>query len=335
MEQISDVAWDRRTIHQLSRFVRSFPGIYFTFDFDHQWVSRERSFVDCDGRVSEATSRSSSRKRDFCFSRHLFLGNLCHVKIDEVRRYCEQFGPVLDLILNRDKEGNVNVRAMERSARERQKSLLGLSLFRFSHLSIVEGLDAVHEQTSSSDRRRGDLRQTSSVPCECLDPGTIGRDQSTAPDRCSQVRTTENSPVFPELRPNQKVRLFQRSDRLWSKRSSQFVRSARTVLGLRSGGLRASRSASFHRRERNLRHEKDPHRSRDRLDSNSFFPSWSATAAECLGRACRCRCAEEVRISPQRVRRVQVGQRERIAKSPRGIGTNERRLSRRHSDQTG
>ena len=44
----------------------------------------------------------------FC-SRHLFIGNLCNITIESLREYCEKYGPITDLSLNRDKEKNVNI----------------------------------------------------------------------------------------------------------------------------------------------------------------------------------------------------------------------------------
>ncbi|CAF1220240.1 unnamed protein product [Adineta steineri] len=39
--------------------------------------------------------------------RQLFIGNLCNVPIESLRPYCEKYGTILDLSLNRDKDNNV------------------------------------------------------------------------------------------------------------------------------------------------------------------------------------------------------------------------------------
>ena len=43
----------------------------------------------------------------FNFSRQVFIGNLCNVSNDVLRTYCESYGSLTELSLNRDKENNV------------------------------------------------------------------------------------------------------------------------------------------------------------------------------------------------------------------------------------
>ena len=45
----------------------------------------------------------------FSFSRQLFIGNLCQVTLESLRTYCEKYGPIIDLSINRDKDNNVNI----------------------------------------------------------------------------------------------------------------------------------------------------------------------------------------------------------------------------------
>lgn len=44
------------------------------------------------------------------FSCHVFLGNLCGIKSDQLREYCSQFGSLVDLNIHRDREQNVGKR---------------------------------------------------------------------------------------------------------------------------------------------------------------------------------------------------------------------------------
>ncbi|UJR20582.1 hypothetical protein I4U23_023707 [Adineta vaga] len=39
--------------------------------------------------------------------RHLFFGNLCHVSLESLRSYCEKYGSIIDLSINRDNESNI------------------------------------------------------------------------------------------------------------------------------------------------------------------------------------------------------------------------------------
>ncbi|CAF1244081.1 unnamed protein product [Rotaria magnacalcarata] len=39
--------------------------------------------------------------------RQLFLGNLCTVTVETLRTYCEKYGTIIDLTLNRDKDNNI------------------------------------------------------------------------------------------------------------------------------------------------------------------------------------------------------------------------------------
>jgi len=41
------------------------------------------------------------------FSRQLFVGNLCNITLESLREYCEKYGTISDLQLNRDKDKNV------------------------------------------------------------------------------------------------------------------------------------------------------------------------------------------------------------------------------------
>ena len=41
------------------------------------------------------------------FSRQVFIGNICNISIDKLRSYCETYGTITELTLNRDKENNV------------------------------------------------------------------------------------------------------------------------------------------------------------------------------------------------------------------------------------
>jgi hypothetical protein len=41
------------------------------------------------------------------FSRQVFIGNLCNISNDVLRSYCETYGPLTELSVNRDKENNV------------------------------------------------------------------------------------------------------------------------------------------------------------------------------------------------------------------------------------
>ncbi len=59
------------------------------------------------GRVS-LISKLKIQFFRFYFSRHLFIGNLCNVTIESLRLYCEKYGSINDLSLNRDKDNNVN-----------------------------------------------------------------------------------------------------------------------------------------------------------------------------------------------------------------------------------
>ena len=43
------------------------------------------------------------------FSRQVFIGNLCNISNEVLRAYCETYGPLTELSLNRDKENNVNI----------------------------------------------------------------------------------------------------------------------------------------------------------------------------------------------------------------------------------
>lgn len=42
------------------------------------------------------------------FSRQVFIGNLCNISNEVLRTYCEKYGSLTELSLNRDKENNVN-----------------------------------------------------------------------------------------------------------------------------------------------------------------------------------------------------------------------------------
>lgn len=44
---------------------------------------------------------------DIYFSRQVFIGNLCNISTDALRTYCETYGPLTEVSLNRDKENNV------------------------------------------------------------------------------------------------------------------------------------------------------------------------------------------------------------------------------------
>ena len=66
-------------------------------------------------------------------SRKLFLGNLCTVTVEELRTYCEKYGVMGDLSINRDKDQNV------RSHDSEQQSCLPTFVARFTialHLSL-------------------------------------------------------------------------------------------------------------------------------------------------------------------------------------------------------
>lgn len=43
----------------------------------------------------------------FSYSRQVFIGNLCNVSNKALRAYCEGYGPLSELSINRDKENNV------------------------------------------------------------------------------------------------------------------------------------------------------------------------------------------------------------------------------------
>lgn len=46
---------------------------------------------------------------ELSFGRQLFIGKICHVTVETLRRYCEKFGSISDLSINRDKEENVKL----------------------------------------------------------------------------------------------------------------------------------------------------------------------------------------------------------------------------------
>ena len=45
--------------------------------------------------------------RLFTSSRQVFIGNLCNVSTKALRAYCEAYGPLTEVSINRDKENNV------------------------------------------------------------------------------------------------------------------------------------------------------------------------------------------------------------------------------------